>query len=237
MNYKDHFLLARYLIQTAMPGIAPAQARAFTIGCRYPDRNYLTYLRGHTFSGAIRHMDRVCDRLQRKKYWGLYSWFRFGALMHYLTDAFTWVHSPRFTGSLAQHRRYETQLHAFFPRFLRNYIPYDLDTGAPFLAQLHTRQAAYLQAPRSMQTDCRYILSICLCAVARIAAHQEGVRADSCATLTFAQQSLLNMPSLRVIYGSAPAQQPHKKRKRRRVRTAMRRMFSHLRRRTKQTAK
>lgn len=231
MNYKDHLLLAQYLIRTAMPGITPSQARAFTIGSRYPDRNYLTYLRGHTFCGAIRHINRVCNRLQRKQHWGLYSWFRFGALTHYFADSFTWAHSPYFNGSLRHHRRYETQLHAFFSQFLHDYIPYDLDTGAPFPVQLHARQDAYLHARRSMQTDCRYILSVCLCAITHIAAHQPGVRADSCATLTFAQQPLLNMPSLRVIYGNAGMQQPAQKRRRRRVRTAVRRIFSRLRRR------
>ena len=176
MKFKGHRLFAQYLIDTALPPLSPAHACAFRVGNLYPDRNYLTYLRGHTFDGAAKHIGRVCRRLEKKKRWNRYDWFRLGTLMHYLADSFTLAHSPLFRGSLHDHRAYEFKLHDEFSFFLEHFALGAHDNGMPLHAQLHARQAAYLNEAPSVEKDCFYIVSTCLLTISRILAGQTETR-------------------------------------------------------------
>lgn len=172
MNFKDHRLLSHYLLDNALPALDASRARAFVVGCLYPDRNYLTYLRGHTFRGKKRFTRRALKRLSHARRWGLYRWFRFGVLVHYLTDAFTFAHSPLFDGSLAAHVSYETHLHAYFPQFLYGYAQ-TKEKPCPSLfpqifSQLSSHQEAYLLGEPSLQKDCRCIVDACLLTIAGV---------------------------------------------------------------------
>jgi len=101
----------------------------------------------------------MIDTLQKNKDWGMREYYRFGKLTHYLSDAFTYPHNENFSGSIREHRRYETELHKRFQRYiiLKQCVPNEgQDRSACEVVELLHRQ--YLDAEPGKTTDVRYIV-------------------------------------------------------------------------------
>ena len=168
MKTESHRLLGEYLIRTVHGFCEPRYEEAFLWGCVEPDLNFLTYLkgsrkirlfRGHNFRNSEMCVRRIIDTLPKNKNWGIREYYRFGKLIHYLSDAFTYPHNENFGGNIREHRKYETELHNRFQRyiFLQQCVPNeDRCRSASEVVELLHRQ--YLDAEAGESTDIRYIV-------------------------------------------------------------------------------
>lgn len=169
MKQESHRRLGRYLMEGLPCQPGPARSAAFFAGCVEPDRNPLSYCKGsirarwfygHNYPNTERWIARTLAALQRRRRWTLYDYYRLGKLIHYTSDAFTYVHNNCFRAPIRAHRAYEDLLQAqFFRRLEETYagggaMPGDLE--ASFRA-LHEQ---YLAVHADVQRDCRYILDM-----------------------------------------------------------------------------
>ena len=170
MKQESHRLLGHYLIDQLQEQPDPRFVRAFLIGCVEPDRNPLSYLKGsirgraffgHNYQNADRWIERHISILSRRRHWTIWDYYCMGKLMHYTSDAFTYVHNNCFTESITAHRAYEDVLQEEFFRCLdeRAYTPktFRADPNA-FFREIHEE---YLEVRQDVERDCRYILSTC----------------------------------------------------------------------------
>ena len=170
MKQESHRLLGHYLIDQLQQQPDPRFVRAFLIGCVEPDRNPLSYLKGsvrgrafygHNYQNANRWIERHISILSRKRSWNMWDYYCMGKLMHYTSDAFTYVHNNCFTESIAAHRAYEDVLQEQFFRCLdeRAYAAktFRADPNAYF-REIHEE---YLEVRQDVERDCKYILSMC----------------------------------------------------------------------------
>lgn len=168
MKTESHKLLGEYLIGTVRGFCEPKYEKAFLWGCIEPDFNFLTYLkgsgrirlfRGHNFRNSEACVHHMIDTLQKNKDWGMREYYRFGKLIHYLSDAFTYPHNENFSGSIREHRKYEAELHNCFQRYiiLKQCVPNEekLRSVCEVVELLHRQ---YLEAEVGKTTDVRYIV-------------------------------------------------------------------------------
>lgn len=154
MKMKSHVLLAQYLLSSIPNCHSVIYQKAFVFGCIEPDLNIFSYLkgsvtcqklRGHNYDNSYVYTLRTFKKLQGREKWGLRDYYRFGKLIHYLADAFTYPHNESFTGTLWEHRIYETHLHPHFSAYLRqckkNSETENLKDISAFIAGLHGQYA------------------------------------------------------------------------------------------------
>ena len=169
MKQESHRLLGHYLIDGLQVQPKRRYTRAFLIGCVEPDRNPLSYLKGsirsrwfygHNYQNADRWIERHINRLSRKEHWNLWNYYCMGKLIHYTSDAFTYVHNNCFTEPIAAHRAYEDRLQAMFLQRLQerdfSHSPFYLDPNS-FFRRVHS---TYLEHGANVQRDCSYILDM-----------------------------------------------------------------------------
>lgn len=164
MKTIDHKLLGYYILEVQGADLDPMCKRAFLLGCVEPDWNVLTYTRGifkykflhgHNAENARAHLTRLTQSLIDSGVQTPMQWFRFGAALHYLADSFTFAHNGAFTGSLLDHKAYETEIHFEFERYMQE------QRHERFFADAACHER-YLADERSYLTDCRYILGSAL---------------------------------------------------------------------------
>lgn len=169
MKQESHRLLGYYLIGQLnhMPKLS--YRRAFLIGCVEPDRNFLSYLKGsirsrwfygHNYQNADRWIERHINRLKSKARWNIWSYYCLGKLIHYTSDAFTYVHNNCFTASIAAHRAYEDELQEHFLHCLAERRCSDSTTRPDINRVLRAAHRRYLKNVADVQRDCRYILNM-----------------------------------------------------------------------------
>lgn len=169
MKQESHRLLGRYLMNRLSQQPTRARSIAFYLGCVEPDRNPLSYCKGsirarwfygHNYQNAQRWIDRTIGVLERRRHWTLYDYYRLGKLIHYTSDAFTYVHNNCFHAPIRDHRAYENALQDQFLRRLdaawQAHRPDTDDLTASFRA-IHEQ---YLTAAADVQRDCCYILEM-----------------------------------------------------------------------------
>ena len=169
MKQESHRLLGHHLINQLQEQPKRGFTRAFLIGCVEPDRNPLSYLKGsirarwfygHNYQNADRWIARHIRSLNNKKRWHMWDYYCMGKLIHYTSDAFTYVHNNCFTDSIAAHRAYENDLQEQFLKCLEQNdqadVPFRMDINNFFRAS-HER---YLQHVADVQRDCQYILDM-----------------------------------------------------------------------------
>ncbi|MGI5977685.1 MAG: zinc dependent phospholipase C family protein [Candidatus Limivicinus sp.] len=169
MKQQSHRLLGRYLIDNLPEQPKSLRTRAFLIGCVEPDSNPLSYLKGsfrsrwfygHNYQNSDRWIERHIDRLKAKQHWNLWNYYCMGKLIHYTSDAFTYVHNNCFTEPISAHREYENRLQEqFLPRLRRNrdIKPHTAGDLNRFFRNSHEN---YLRKDADVRRDCNYILNI-----------------------------------------------------------------------------
>ena len=170
MKQESHRQLGHYLIDHLQVRPKRRHTRAFLIGCVEPDRNPLSYLKGslrsrwfygHNYQNADRWIERHIRQLSNKSSWNLWDYYCMGKLIHYTSDAFTYVHNNCFTESISAHRAYEDKLQVQFLKCLaeRAYA-YDSFVQNPnaFFRNVHE---TYLEDRANIHRDCQYILNMC----------------------------------------------------------------------------
>lgn len=179
MRNQSHALMGQLLLREYLPGLPPAHARAFLLGCTQPDKNPATYikgslrsqwLRGHNYSNSSRFMLRLARRLDGKEHYSPWDCYRLGKLVHYCLDAFTFAHDDRFPKSLKSHRLYEAKLQNYFLAQLRRRpLPTRRFHGSP-AALIRSMHAAYSHLPGCIENDTDYAFRACCLLTQRLTA-------------------------------------------------------------------
>ncbi len=169
MQTKDHYLLGEFLLNEQGIRLDSLRKKLFLLGCIEPDYNPLTYARGsvkyrflhgHNAENARKHLEHLAEKLTASGVKTPYQWFCFGAALHYLADSFTFAHNSIFSGSLKEHRVYETLLDSCFVQYLNEKSGNTYRSVLPMSLEGYHKE--YLSAPRSFKTDCRYIVNAAL---------------------------------------------------------------------------
>jgi hypothetical protein len=160
LKTESHVLLVRYIIDSLKGFRAHSYEKAFLFGCIEPDYNILTYLkgsvkiqllRGHNFKNSEKCMLRIIERLQLRKLWGMQEYYRFGKLIHYISDAFTYPHNETYSKSIREHRNYEKMLNCYFKNYIT--IPKSMPIesfGKSVVDAINLIHQEYLEAPTSI---------------------------------------------------------------------------------------
>lgn len=169
MKQESHRRLGRYLIEQLDNQPKRRHAKAFLIGCIEPDRNPFTYLKGsirakwfygHNYQNAQRWIEKTIRCLQNKSSWNLFDYYRLGLVIHYTSDAFTYVHNNCFNEPISEHLAYENQLQQmFFQRMEEFRVRHEArmrDINEVF-RNLHDQ---YLEVSADVYRDCQYILEM-----------------------------------------------------------------------------
>lgn len=168
MRTIGHKTLARYLI-AQYNEVKRAKKLAFTLGCIEPDINVFTHLTaskkrngvfdGHNYPVTENKILKMLDRLSRKRRKNsIVFWYRLGKLVHYVTDAFTYPHSPAFDGSVSEHVKYEHEFHDYFTARITD----DTENGTEYEPAFETftvLHEKYLSEIMSCRNDYAYIIA------------------------------------------------------------------------------
>ena len=114
MRKKSHILLARYLAdQMQTTASLQSHRKAFCLGSILPDIKPSFITRRHecygTFEDVKNRMKELADIRPDESNQRVY-WRRFGEVIHYMADYFTFPHNKTYTGSFSQHNHYEKVL-------------------------------------------------------------------------------------------------------------------------------
>ncbi len=177
MRGKSHQTLGKYLAEAFMSQAPRRYVRAFLIGCVEPDRNPATYLkgslrreflRGHNYENALRYMQRIARRLERKGTWYLLDYYTMGKLIHYTADAFTYAHNESFGTKLTDHRAYEEGLQEHFLRYLQDAPPVTTEVYRSIMDAVRSNHQDYAAQPVGIHTDSRFALRTCCCVLSML---------------------------------------------------------------------
>ena len=123
MTTKSHYYFGAYLLSSGLNGINKLEKASFLYGCMEPDFNPGTYLkgsvhvqklRGHNFQNMLPCIEKLFEKIEHHKPFGILYFYRLGKLTHYLIDAFTYPHNSIFCGSIKDHILYEAKLQELF---------------------------------------------------------------------------------------------------------------------------
>ena len=124
MRKKSHILVARYLADQ-MPATKSLQShrKAFCLGSILPDIKPSFLTKKHEYFGTFEEiqgkMKALIDNDPKESKERVY-WRRFGEVMHYMADYFTFPHNKNFTGNLYEHNKYEKHLKNHLKRYIES---------------------------------------------------------------------------------------------------------------------
>ena len=172
MRKKSHILLGRYLADQMSEVYSLQQHRkAFCLGNIMPDLRLSFLTTRHEFFGTFNQlqnkMKELVERNPEEENARVY-WRRFGEVMHYMADYFTFPHNRTYKGSLAEHNSYEAELKNRLKEcILSGRADRQLEEAKHFdsfeelVEYIRERHAYYLESPRCIADDIRFILSVC----------------------------------------------------------------------------
>ena len=164
--------MGRYLADQMSEVYSLQQHRkAFCLGNIMPDLKPSFLTTRHEFFGTFDHLQNKMRALVEKnpeEENARVYWRRFGEVMHYMADYFTFPHNKTYTGSLAQHNHYEKVLKNELKsciqggeacRYLQPAIHFD--TFATLIDYIEAAHERYLNKLRCVEEDIRFILNMC----------------------------------------------------------------------------
>ena len=168
---KSHILLARYLADQ-MPANESLQShrKAFCLGNILPDIQPSFVTKRHEYFGTFDEVQGKIRRLVQSGagYNDRVFWRRSGEVMHYMADYFTFPHNRTYKGSLAEHNSYEAELKNCLKEcILSGNADSQLEEAKHFdsfeelVGYIRERHACYLESPRCIADDIRFILRVC----------------------------------------------------------------------------
>ena len=176
MRKKSHILVARYLAdQMPVEKSLQSHRKAFCLGSILPDIKPSFLTKKHEYFGTFEEIQEKMKALVETSPWESKErvyWRRFGEVMHYMADYFTFPHNTVFDGNLKDHCLYERDMkHA-----MRAYI-HTGDARNIFQAQrmrkgqitdiaqlfdyIEKTHQTYLGAVHNVADDCRWIVEMC----------------------------------------------------------------------------
>ncbi|MBA4347464.1 MAG: hypothetical protein C0413_01230 [Clostridiales bacterium] len=106
---------------------------------------------------------------------------RLGILCHYLTDYFTFAHTPEFRLGLKEHGAYERRLNDYFrdhytmeDSVLANHVFTNCDSARDVVSEVSRMKREYYMQEDSLSRDVRFAFSACLGAITRLVAVSEA---------------------------------------------------------------
>lgn len=172
MRKKSHILLARYLAdQMESAESLQSHRKAFCLGSILPDIRPSFVTKRHEYFGTFGEIqEKIVELINqpRREMNERVFWRRFGEVIHYVADYFTFPHNLTYTGSLMEHNRYEKEL--------KNTLKDTIESGKAgehisnalyfensfalleYIRDCHER---YLRKIRNIKEDIAYILSVC----------------------------------------------------------------------------
>ena len=171
-DIRSHILLARYLAdQMQTTASLQSHRKAFCLGSILPDIKPSFITRRHEFYGTFEdvknRMKELADIRPDESNQRVY-WRRFGEVIHYMADYFTFPHNKTYTGSFSQHNHYEKVLKNRLKECIQQGEAYaylepairfaDFSTLIDYIEATHEK---YLNKLRSVEEDIRFILNMC----------------------------------------------------------------------------
>lgn len=172
MRKKSHILVARYLADQ-MPADKSLQShrKAFCLGSILPDIKPSFLTKKHEYFGTFDEVQKKMEALVNtspKECKERVYWRRFGEVLHYMADYFTFPHNKNFTGNLYEHNKYEKHLKNYLKRYINSgaaaqlaIIPVHFRNFQELVAYIGNAHERYLLKERNIVEDIQYILSIC----------------------------------------------------------------------------
>ncbi len=170
MKRSSHKYLANHIAKQYLQRFSLLEKKAYIFGAIAPDLNKATYLHGwkehkkffgHNYENCSSTMNHLIKKLEGSAPEGWIYFYRLGKLTHYIADSFTHVHNSDFTGSLADHIRYEKVLH----EYLLEQLPSKKFVLPSFnIKSLHENHDTYTKLYPSIEIDLLYVSSMVLAA-------------------------------------------------------------------------
>lgn len=188
MRKKSHILLGRYLADQMSEVYSLQQHRkAFCLGNIMPDLKPSFLTTRHEFFGTFNqlqsNMRELVERSPEEDNARVY-WRRFGEVMHYMADYFTFPHNKNFTGNLYEHNKYEKHLKNHLKRYIESgaadrmvILPVNFGSFRELVEYIGNAHERYLLKERNIAEDVQYILRICsqvIHGILQLAAKQFG---------------------------------------------------------------
>ena len=172
LRKKSHILVARYLADQ-MPATKSLQShrKAFCVGSILPDIKPSFLTKKHEYFGTFEEiqgkMRALIDSDPKESKERVY-WRRFGEVIHYMADYFTFPHNKNFTGNLYEHNKYEKHLKNQLKRYIESgaagkmaVTPMEFGSFQELIAYIGAAHERYLLKERNIAEDIQYILSVC----------------------------------------------------------------------------
>jgi hypothetical protein len=162
-----------HLNYTYLQGYPAIYRKAFIFGCIQPDKNLTTYLkgsiqwqwfRGHNWDNAKKYIQKVSERLQRRKHLHLIDYYRLGKLIHYTADSFTYAHNKHYADNLSAHRGYERDLDSYLEHHLllnADEIKFEIDPAVSVSDFIRSHHSQYMCDSPCIQNDVKYCIQMC----------------------------------------------------------------------------
>ena len=105
---------------------------------------------------------------------------RLGILCHYLTDYFTYAHTPEFRLGLKEHAAYEQRLDDYFrdhytiEQSQRRLTSPASETARDVVKDIYRNKRDYRVSERTLETDVQFAFSVCLSSMAQLLAVSEA---------------------------------------------------------------
>lgn len=188
MRKKSHVLLGRYLADQMSEVYSLQQHRkAFCLGNIMPDLRPSFLTTRHEFFGTFNQLQSKMRELVEKnpeEENARVYWRRFGEVMHYMADYFTFPHNKNFTGNLYEHNKYEKHLKNHLKRYIESgaadrmvILPVNFGSFRELVEYIGNAHERYLLKERNIAEDVQYILRICsqvIHGILQLAAKQFG---------------------------------------------------------------
>ena len=170
-----------YLLQWIRTG------KAFCLGSILPDIKPSFLTKKHEYFGTFEEiqgkMKALIDNDPKESKERVY-WRRFGEVMHYMADYFTFPHNTNFTGNLYEHNKYEKHLKNHLKRYIESgaadrmvILPVNFGSFRELVEYIGNAHERYLLKERNIAEDVQYILRICsqvIHGILQLAAKQFG---------------------------------------------------------------
>ncbi len=189
MKTKDHLHLGRYLLRFTDSQMSLCERKAFLFGCVEPDLNPFTRMKltkkkdmfmGHNAEHSRNHIEKMLNKIKASKKESVYRCFMLGSALHYLADAFTFVHNDIFEGTLDEHIQYEMDLHHHLMHVLaQNEQNQNCSVSSPLMSYVDDFHNKYRSLPQSVETDVEYIAQICEMTVRNIMQNWKNKRENN----------------------------------------------------------
>lgn len=179
MRKKSHISLARYIVKSLSNHELTQHKKAFYLGNILPDCKPSFVTTRHEFFGTFDMVKKTISRLTLESdpsFIFSSAYYRYlGEVTHYLADYFTFPHNVTYTGNIREHCSYEEQLKISLKAYIKSgeagknvdivHKFSNLEELFDFIKKTHSE---YLKFKRTIEEDCRYIVSLCHSVVAGI---------------------------------------------------------------------